>query len=71
MQQEGKDATIIFPNSAETGNAAFKLNFKYFVASRYIPRSGEGEVRTIRLGSSRMGPTMPGPARTSTLLAGA
>ena len=30
MQQEGKDATIIFPDGAETGNAAFKLNFKYF-----------------------------------------
>jgi hypothetical protein len=30
MQQEGKDATIIFPDSAETGNATFKLNFKYF-----------------------------------------
>jgi hypothetical protein len=30
MQQDGKDATIIFPDTAETGNAAFKLNFKYF-----------------------------------------
>jgi hypothetical protein len=30
MQQEGKDATIIFPDTGETANAAFKLNFKYF-----------------------------------------
>src|SRR6266702_4144538 len=30
MQQEGKDATIVIPDSAEIGSTAFKLNFKYF-----------------------------------------
>jgi hypothetical protein len=30
MQQEGRDATIVIPDSAETGGTAFKLNFKYF-----------------------------------------
>src|SRR5256712_14119352 len=30
MQQEGRDATIVIPDSADAGNAAFKLNFKYF-----------------------------------------
>jgi len=31
MQQGGKDATIVIPETAESGdNSAFKLNFKYF-----------------------------------------
>src|SRR5258707_5817302 len=30
MQQEGRDATIVIPESAEAGNTSFKLNFKYF-----------------------------------------
>ena len=30
MQQDGKDATMIIPNSSDTNSTAFKLNFKYF-----------------------------------------
>jgi hypothetical protein len=30
MQQEGRDATIVIPDSTETGSTSFKLNFKYF-----------------------------------------
>lgn len=30
MQQDGRNATIVIPDPSESGNAAFKLNFKYF-----------------------------------------
>jgi len=49
MQQEGRDVTIVIPDGAESGNVAFKLNFKYFRrvegAFRVPPRA---KVRTIQ-----------------------
>ena len=48
MQQEGRDATIIFPDSSDTGNA-YKLNFKYFRRIEGTFRVPAGaKVRTIQ-----------------------
>jgi len=33
MQQEGRDATIIIPDSAETGNTAFQAQLQVFSSS--------------------------------------
>ena len=49
MQQEGRDATIIIPESAETGSTAFKLNFKYFRRVEGTFRVPAGaKVRTVQ-----------------------
>jgi hypothetical protein len=49
MQHEGRDATIVIPDSAETGGAAFKLNFKYFRRVEGAFRVPAGaKVRTIQ-----------------------
>ena len=48
MQQNGKDATIIFPDSSDVGNA-YKLNFKYFRRVEGTFRvPAEAKVRTIQ-----------------------
>src|SRR5258708_8128481 len=48
MQQEGRDATIIIPDSAETGSTSFKLNFKYFRRVEGTFRVPAGDrVRTV------------------------
>jgi Family of unknown function (DUF6776) len=49
MQQDGRDATIIMPESSEAGSAAFKLNFKYFRRVEGTFRVPAGaRVRTIQ-----------------------
>ncbi len=49
MQQEGKDATIVIPDSAETSSTAFRLNFKYFRRVEGTFRVPAGaRVRTIQ-----------------------
>jgi len=49
MQQEGRDATIVIPESPETGSTAFKLNFKYFRRVEGTFRVPAGaRVRTIQ-----------------------
>jgi hypothetical protein len=49
MQQEGRDATIIIPDSTETSASAFKLNFKYFRRVEGTFRVPAGaRVRTIQ-----------------------
>jgi hypothetical protein len=48
MQQDGRDATIIIPDSSDTGTA-YKLNFKYFRRVEGIFRVPAGaKVRTIQ-----------------------
>lgn len=49
MQQDGRDATIIIPESSEAGGTAFKLNFKYFRRVEGTFRVPAGaRVRTIQ-----------------------
>jgi hypothetical protein len=49
MQQEGRDATIVIPDSAETGSTAFRLNFKYFRRVEGTFRVPAGaKVRTVQ-----------------------
>jgi len=49
MQQDGRDATMIFPDSSDAGNSAFKLNFKYFRRVEGTFRVPAGaKVRTIQ-----------------------
>jgi hypothetical protein len=49
MQQEGRDATIVIPDSTETSSNAFKLNFKYFRRVEGTFRVPAGaKVRTIQ-----------------------
>ncbi|HXZ54712.1 MAG TPA: DUF6776 family protein [Burkholderiales bacterium] len=49
MQQDGRDATILLPEANDAGNAAFKLNFKYFRRVEGTFRVPAGaKVRTIQ-----------------------
>jgi hypothetical protein len=49
LQQDGRDATIIIPEASEAGNAAFKLNFKYFRRVEGIFRvPASAQVRTVQ-----------------------
>jgi len=49
MQQEGRDATMLFPDASDAGNTAFKLNFKYFRRVEGTFRVPAGaKVRTIQ-----------------------
>jgi heme oxygenase len=49
MQQDGRDATIVFPDASDTANSAFKLNFKYFRRVEGTFRVPAGaKVRTIQ-----------------------
>jgi hypothetical protein len=49
MQQEGRDATIVIPDSSDTSSLAFKLNFKYFRRVEGTFRVPAGaKVRTIQ-----------------------
>src|SRR5215467_5120272 len=49
MQQDGRDATMVFPDASDTGNSAFKLNFKYFRRVEGTFRVPAGaKVRTIQ-----------------------
>jgi len=49
MQQDGRDATMVFPDAGDTGNSTFKLNFKYFRRVEGTFRVPAGaKVRTIQ-----------------------
>jgi hypothetical protein len=49
MQQEGRDATMVIPDSGDAGNSVFKLNFKYFRRVEGTFRVPAGaKVRTIQ-----------------------
>lgn len=49
MQRDGKDATMLIPDQAETANPDFKLNFKYFRRIEGTFRVPPGaKVRTIQ-----------------------
>jgi hypothetical protein len=49
MRQGGKDATMIIPETTDSGNSAFKLNFKYFRRVEGTFRVPAGaKVRTVQ-----------------------